>query len=262
MNRLDGFDGPIEVEAANLPPGITATSAVIDRGELSGNAGLDRRPHTPLPFRPRRGVSIARAMTDSSTSPAALDRRAGDRPRRPVRWLDHRHSGAESQAGGAAAPGRDPSRPAGLHDAWPSSAGRAFKGRVPIEVKNLPQGVRVLNIGLNGVLITEAQSERTVSILAEPWAQPMIRPFYAVGKAESAGTEDSSPPIELVVLPAQSHPVNRSAARGKPEVSSETASSREHRFDDPHDARPPVRGLAHQRVPLADQSAEQRDDDP
>jgi hypothetical protein len=29
----------------------------------------------------------------------------------------------------------------------------------------------------------------------------MVRPFYAVGKAESAGTEDSSPPIELIIAP-------------------------------------------------------------
>ena len=79
----------------------------------------------------------------------------------------------------------------------------AFRGRVPIDVKNLPQGVRVLNIGLNGVLITEAQAERTVSLLAETWAQPMDRPFYAVGRAESAGTEHSSSPIELVVMPPQ-----------------------------------------------------------
>jgi hypothetical protein len=79
----------------------------------------------------------------------------------------------------------------------------AFKGRVPIEVKNLPQGVKVLNIGLNGVLITESQTERSVFLQAEPWARPMTRPFYAVAKAEAASTEDSSPPIELVIEPAK-----------------------------------------------------------
>jgi hypothetical protein len=79
--------------------------------------------------------------------------------------------------------------------------GPAFHGRVPIDVKSLPQGVRVLNIGLNGVLITADHAERKVSLLAEPWAQPMERPFYAVGKAESAGTEHSSRPIELVIEP-------------------------------------------------------------
>src|SRR5262249_18375980 len=77
--------------------------------------------------------------------------------------------------------------------------GPAFAGRVPIEVRNLPQGVRVLNIGLNGVLIPEKQSERTVFLYAEPWVGAMERPFYAVGKAEAAGTEHSSTPFELVV---------------------------------------------------------------
>ena len=77
-----------------------------------------------------------------------------------------------------------------------------FSGRVPIDVKNLPQGVRVLDIGLNGVLITGTQAERSMFLLAEPWVRPMVRPFYAVGKAESAGTEDSSPPIELVITPS------------------------------------------------------------
>jgi hypothetical protein len=85
----------------------------------------------------------------------------------------------------------------------------AFSGRVPIDVKNLPQGVRVLNIGLNGVLITEKQVERSVFLQADPWVQPTTRPFYAVAKAESAGTEDSSPPIELVVAPATGETASR-----------------------------------------------------
>src|SRR5262249_9011405 len=79
--------------------------------------------------------------------------------------------------------------------------GPAFAGRVPIDVRNLPQGVRVLNIGLNGVLITETQAERTVFLYAEPWVGSTERPFYAVGKAEAAGTEHSSAPIDLVVSP-------------------------------------------------------------
>jgi hypothetical protein len=80
--------------------------------------------------------------------------------------------------------------------------GPAFAGRVPIDVRNLPRGVRVLNIGLNGVLVTETQAERSITISAEPWVNPTERPFYAVGKAESAGTEHSSTPITLVVEPA------------------------------------------------------------
>ena len=59
-----------------------------------------------------------------------------------------------------------------------------------------PQGVRVLNIGLNGVLVTEAQTERTIFLYAEPWVEPMERPFYAVGQGRRRrATEHSSPPI-------------------------------------------------------------------
>jgi hypothetical protein len=72
---------------------------------------------------------------------------------------------------------------------------------VPIDVRNLPFGVRVLNIGLNGVLVTEQQRQRTIVLYAEPWVEAAQRPFYAVGKAEAAATEHSSPPIELVVAP-------------------------------------------------------------
>lgn len=62
-----------------------------------------------------------------------------------------------------------------------------FQGRVPLQVENLPHGVRVLNIGLNGVLVTETQTERTVFLYAEPWAEPMERPFYVSGKLEVLG---------------------------------------------------------------------------
>ena len=81
-----------------------------------------------------------------------------------------------------------------------------FKGRVPIDVRNLPLGVRVLHIGLNGVLVTEKQSERTVFLYAEPWVQAQERPFFAVGRIEAKGADASSPPIPLVVLPASGAP--------------------------------------------------------
>ena len=78
----------------------------------------------------------------------------------------------------------------------------AFSGRVPIDVRNLPRGVRVLNIGLNGVLVTEKQTERSIFLSAETWAEPTERAFFAVGNCEAAGTEHSSRPITLIVLPS------------------------------------------------------------
>ena len=138
--------------------------------------------------------------------------RPGDRPGRTGWRMDHGHIPTEPGNRSAAGPGRNSSGPAIVDDVGGRQVPR-IQGRVPIDVKNLPQGVRVLNIGLNGVLITEVETERTVSIIAEPWARPMVRSFFAVGKAESAGTAESSPPIELVVLPPSSQNVAKPSGR-------------------------------------------------
>ena len=76
-----------------------------------------------------------------------------------------------------------------------------FANRVPIDVRNLPAGVRVLNIGLNGVLVTEKETERSIFLYAEPWAVPTRRAFFGVGTCEATGTDHSSPAIFLTVSP-------------------------------------------------------------
>ena len=57
-----------------------------------------------------------------------------------------------------------------------------FAGRVPVEVRGLPHGVRVLNIGLNGILITERETSREVVLYAEPWVKPMEHPIVVLAK--------------------------------------------------------------------------------
>jgi hypothetical protein len=201
VNRVDGFDGRIEVRAEDLPAGVTATPAVIGRGELAGMLGLTAAASAPA-FSPPTWRVVARGMADSSNpAPASAGTQQIDPGGPAGGWITVT---PEPNLEVTARPVRVEIHP-GEQVSMTLAVKRrpAFKGRVPIEVKNLPQGVRVLNIGLNGVLVTETQSERTVTLLAEPWAEPMVRPFYAVGKAEIAGTEDSSPPIELVVVPAQ-----------------------------------------------------------
>ena len=75
-----------------------------------------------------------------------------------------------------------------------------FKGRVPCSVENLPPGVRVVNVGLNGVLVTESQSSRTFTLHAEDWAKPINQPIYVVGRVESnSPTMHPSAPIVLQV---------------------------------------------------------------
>jgi hypothetical protein len=197
--RQDGFDSPIEVIADDLPPGITASPAVIDGEELGGTLALSADVSAPA-FTPPTWRVVAREISGPSRSPAAKALRQEIDPGGPAGGWITVTPAANLKI--AAHPQRVAIHP-GERVSMTLSVDRApaFSGRVPIEVKNLPQGVRVLNIGLNGVLVTEKQTERSVFLLAEPWVQPMVRPFYAVGKAESAGTEESSPAIELVIIP-------------------------------------------------------------
>ncbi len=72
-----------------------------------------------------------------------------------------------------------------------------FKGRIPLEVRGLPYGVQVTDVGLNGILITERDMVRTFTLKAEPWVKPGQVPLVVVAKREGKGTEHGSPTIML-----------------------------------------------------------------
>ena len=73
-------------------------------------------------------------------------------------------------------------------------------GQVPLgnegAGRNLPFGVIVDNIGLNGLLVTEKQDERTFAITADKSAVPQARPFHL--RTTAAGGH-ASPPVILHV---------------------------------------------------------------
>jgi hypothetical protein len=195
--RLDGFDAAVDVTFDGLPPGVTATSARIDPGEFTANFVLMASPTAPA-FSPPTWRATARSISRHTSASGEHEIHHEVDPGGPNGgWVTVT---PEPNLKIAARPTRVVIRPGQQVSMTLAVArGPAFAGRVPIDVRNLPQGVRVLNIGLNGVLVTEKQTERTVFLYADPWVAPLERLFYAVGKAEAAGTEESSPPIELIV---------------------------------------------------------------
>ena len=199
--RRDGFDSAVEVVAEGLPPGITSMPVRIESHELDGILALSADGSAPA-FSPPTWRIVAReiAGTGSSDHQGLAHRQEIDPGGPAGGWITVM---AAPNLKVTAKPGRVVIRP-GERVSMTLAVARApgFAGRVPIEVKNLPQGVRVLDIGLNGVLVTETQNERSMFLLAEPWVRPMVRPFYAVAKTESVQTKESSEPIELVVTPA------------------------------------------------------------
>jgi hypothetical protein len=80
-----------------------------------------------------------------------------------------------------------------------------YGGRVPLEVRNLPPGVRVLDVGLNGVLINETENRRKFTLAALPTAQPIEQPIVVAGDIETrAGEQQNSYAAEPVILKVQS----------------------------------------------------------
>jgi hypothetical protein len=81
------------------------------------------------------------------------------------------------------------------------SRNNQYGGRVPVEVRNLPPGVRVLDVGLNGVLINEDEDRRTFTLEALPTAESIEQPIVLSGKIETrAGAQQTSYASQPVVL--------------------------------------------------------------
>lgn len=76
---------------------------------------------------------------------------------------------------------------------------KGYDKRVPIEVQGLPHGVRVLDVGLNGILITPGETTRTFVLYAEPWVRPMSHPIVVLSRIEGKGTEHAARSVLLRV---------------------------------------------------------------
>jgi hypothetical protein len=211
--RKDGFSGPIDVEFVDLPPGLTSTTGRIPEGADTTVLMIAAAPGASLDTYKARlrlaepatapyevpGVAVLTLVGRASIDGTIVSREAervdpldvvalAPRPDLVVTTTTER---MELAAGGEATLTVTVERHNG------------FTGRVPISVMNLPHGVRVDDIGLNGVMITEEETSRTVHLVAEPWMQPHSQPIVVVGRVEVNSplrNESAARPIELVIV--------------------------------------------------------------
>jgi len=190
------FEGPIEIQTGGLPQGVSASNATIMPGQDSTvivlsadpNASLDAHP-APIEFVGHamvNGHDLARTANSSGGVGQPLQLASIVPPPDVVVTTDPQQVSIE--------PGKEVT--VTLH----IERHNGFKGRIPCSVENLPPGVRVVNVGLNGVLVTEAQSSRTFTLRAEDWAPPIKQPIYVVAEVESnSPTRHPSGPLLLQV---------------------------------------------------------------
>jgi hypothetical protein len=191
-NRMLGYEGPIAIRFLGLPQGVKASPATIPPGQESATVILsasDQLPgwRTATPFK-IEGQGWVDDHKLIRVADAQMPLRVAALMPPPDLVVTTQPREIALQPGETASVTIRVTRENG------------FKGRVPCDVDNLPPGVRVVNVGLNGVLVHSRESSHTFTLRAESWAQPVTQPIYVVGQVESnSSTSHASLPIVLKV---------------------------------------------------------------
>ena len=206
--RVDNFDDDIRVDITGLPPGFFAsTPIVIQAGHIEARGTLWAKPDAPQ-------TSEANGTAAKVTAAASI---AGRPVTKDVNGLDKLTLGgkpavvvsldvtedAKPRGGGDEIP-EITIAPGQTVSAWLSCARDTHKGLVSFDVQNLPHGVIVADIGLNGVLIPKDETRRQIFLTCAPWVPDQDRLAFARGREGGAPT--SKPVLLKVRKPASDAP--------------------------------------------------------
>jgi mono/diheme cytochrome c family protein len=187
VDRIDGFEDAVRVEVEGAPPGYAVSSpVVVEAGHFEAKGAVFAAADAPKPAADvaARTKVTARAKVDGRDvvkdvgSLGAL----GLAPVPKVRVTLAPDGAGASEI--VVTPGK-------LTPAVLRIEREAFKDRVTFDVENLPFGIIVADIGLNGVLIPEGQTERRIFLQCAPWVEPTERPVFA--RTREVGNPTSRP---------------------------------------------------------------------
>lgn len=215
LDAIHGVEGPIEIDAEGLPKEVSASKARILPGQISTVLVLTASSDTETDAHPFPIRFVGRATVDGHTiSRAANLEDDEDQPLQLATITPAPDVSVTTEAKEIALePGKE------VTVTLKIARHNGFTGRVPCSIENLPPGVRVVNVGLNGVLVTEAQTSRTFTLKAEDWAKPVEQPIFVVAIVESnASTSHPSPPVLLKVVSNNQAAASSAAAADRPQV--------------------------------------------
>ncbi len=188
VDRRDGFEDEIALKLENLPPGFSAPVSNVLTGETSTAFALFAEPGASAPA---KGTTPLKLVARAKINGKEVVREAAGGLPKLVPSGDVVTTTAQSEV---------TVRPGGTVKLTVTIERRNnFKGRVPLDVRGLPHGVRVLDIGLNGILVTPGQTSRTIEIFCEPWVEPTAHPFVVLARQEAKNTEHSARSVLLKV---------------------------------------------------------------
>ena len=187
--RIDGFDGDITVDIAHLPPGFAAsTPIVIQAGHTEAKGTINAAPDAPKPTNAMSKVTASATIGGKVVKKDVNNLGAiklGDKPKMFVTL----EPASAANPDLTIAPGQTIS-------AMLKIQRNGHEDLVTFAVDNLPHGVIVDNIGLNGVLIPKGQNEREIFLTAAKWVPETDRLCYAI---ENQTGRQTSTPVMLRV---------------------------------------------------------------
>lgn len=182
VDRRDGFDDDISIEVTGLPPGFSVSSPVVmQAGHVEARAVLNATPDAAQP--PAEAWQQVKIAASANV--------AGQQVTKPVNSLGQAKLTDKPNVVVRLEPADLTIAPGTTITATLKVERNGFNDRVQFDVDNLPHGVIVDNIGLNGVLIPEGQTERQIFLTCARWVPDTDRTFYAL--ANNAGGQSSLP---------------------------------------------------------------------
>lgn len=204
--RIDDFDGEIQIDLSGLPPGFHVSNAVvIEAGQTTafGVITADANATAPTPENSKLIKLTASAVVNGkkvTKDPVDLgELKMAEKPKLLVQVLASKDSPKPAEA----ATNKDASivelyiAPGETISAIVKVERNGFDGEIlfghEYSGRNLPHGVYVDNIGLNGLTLLQGDSERRFFITAAKWVPETSRLFHL--RANVEGNQTSWPVI-------------------------------------------------------------------
>jgi hypothetical protein len=200
VDRIDGFEGEVRIDVGNVPTGLAIQgpkSIEAGHNEAHGviHAASDAKPPKKEDWEKITLSATATIGGKSVTKPLKSfgEIKVASRPKLVVHLeLDAPNPASALETHQADfKPAELTLAPGAMVSARLRLVRNGFDNQVAFNVHNLPHGVIVDDIGLNGILLLAGQNERQIFLTARPWVEEQSRPFFAVAEVE--GNQASLP---------------------------------------------------------------------
>ncbi|MBI3191458.1 MAG: hypothetical protein HYZ36_02250, partial [Pedosphaera parvula] len=208
-DRIDGFEGDIRVDITGWPPGFTGTTPlVIQAGHSEADGSLFAAADAAAPSAEVAGkIQVAAtAILGGKKVIKPVNNfgqiKVGPKPKLLIALEPDANASTKMAAAKSSGPLWEITiAPGQTVPAWLRVVrGDGQTNLVNLDVDNLPQGVIIDNIGLNGVQIRAGENEREIFFNAAKWVPETDRLCHAILNSARTGNGSAGKQTSLPIL--------------------------------------------------------------